>query len=932
MKVVFVSMDTVRADRVFGPNRRPGLTPNLDRIAGEGASFTNAFATDIPTTPSHTALFTGRFGVDTGIVSHFHPGSTLAEDAPWLPSIFHQSGYRTGAVDHLFAMKNWFIRGYDDYMSPPGRSRSPGSVINNMAFPWLADHAGQDFFLFLHFWDAHIPYVPPSPYRERFTADSAGQRDPLTEQELRSRPSYPVGKRNLYDHLDTIPNLGYVADLYDAEIAYLDHEIGRLFEQLATLGIAEETIVVLFGDHGENMTEHDHWFDHAGLYDSIVHVPLMIWAPGRVPQVEVGAMVALVDVMPTILELSKLPTPAGIAGRSLLPLINGLTETHRLEVPLSECTWQAKRGMRTADWKFIRCYHPGVFPRAEDELYDLHVDPDEQDNVAAEHPDMVKTLGTRLEVWLAEQQGSRPDPLLAVIADGLPAVERLDGMIRGPDISAPPGAGLVPLASHPLAPTVHSAPTPVARPRGRARQAQRRLVWATAALLVALVPFGVLVNAVFFDSPVSAAGAVEPLHTAELDFSATGPIASIDVTPGEQVQQGAVLATQDSSAAAAKLAADQAKLASDQAALAQLGSPLSPAQILQSQDQVNEAQAAVSAAQSTVVDTAAVDSASLAAPAAAVQAAQATLATDQQNFRTNCSPPTPTTETACSTDAHQLTEDQNALVTAQADEAQVTATNQEKIDEARTALSQAQAALASAQSDQAVASQPATPAAVTQARASVAADQAAVSSDEATVSQTELRAPFTGVVGSVTGVVGDVASAQGVRQPSPSQAVTQPTSSGIEIFPQQSQPQGPQQEQYAPLVTFDSPDAKVVAQVSETDIGSVHRGQRALVTLPAVPGATFTATVVQIEPTAVEVSGSAYYLVDLVVSSARNGATSQPRPLVAAASGGAGDLDATPTPTSATKNVFSGPFSFLAAHGSKKASGPLVGLSAEVTF
>ena len=100
-----------------------------------------------------------------------------------------------------------------------------------------------------------------------------------------------------------IPNLEYIADLYDAEVAYLDFEIGRLFAQLGELGIHDDTLVVLFGDHGENMTEHDAWFDHAGLYDSVVHVPLVIWAPGLVPSVTVDAMVMLVDATPTVLEL-----------------------------------------------------------------------------------------------------------------------------------------------------------------------------------------------------------------------------------------------------------------------------------------------------------------------------------------------------------------------------------------------------------------------------------------------------------------------------------------------------------------------------------------------------------------------------------------------------------------------------------------------------
>jgi arylsulfatase len=430
VKVVFVSMDTVRSDRlgVLGGTR--SLTPNLDRIAAEGALFTQAFASDIPTQPSHTALFTGRFGVSTSIVSHFHPGSQLADDAPWLPSLFQSHGYRTGAIDHLFAMKDWFIRGYDDYMPPPGRSRSPGSVINDIAFPWLDANAAHDFYLLLHFWDAHIPYVPPSPFKERFTAVSSSWRDPLIENHLRSRPSYALFKRNLYDHLGDIPNLDYIADLHDAEVAYLDFELGRLFEYLGRLGGLDDTMVVLFGDHGENMTEHDSWFDHAGLYDSVVHVPLIIWAPGLVAPARISSMVSLVDVMPTVLELLEFPAAGEMDGRSLVPLMLGDTDAHRTSIVLSECTWQAKRGIRTKKWKYIRCYDPGIYPRDGDELYDLDDDPAEQCNVAELRPDVTAELGDELDRWLAEHLKDGHDPMRDVTDVGLPAVARLADVIR----------------------------------------------------------------------------------------------------------------------------------------------------------------------------------------------------------------------------------------------------------------------------------------------------------------------------------------------------------------------------------------------------------------------------------------------------------------------------------------------------------------------
>ncbi|MGB7052111.1 MAG: sulfatase, partial [Acidimicrobiales bacterium] len=403
MKVVFCSLDTLRADRLGCIGNDRGLTPHLDRIAAEGALFTQCYASDIPTQPSHTAVFTGQFGIRTGIVSHFHPASYLNDDTLWMPSLLRRHGYVTGAVDHLFAMKDWFIRGYDDYMPPPGRSRSPGSVINGIGFPWLDEHAAEEFYLFLHFWDSHIPYLPPSPFKERFSYGTAGRIDPDITDKLQGRPSYPLFKQNLYDFLEAMPNLDYIADLYDAEVAYLDFEIGQLFAHLSQLDLLDDTLVVLFGDHGENMTEHDSWFDHAGLYDSVTHVPLILWAPGRIPAAQSSAMVALIDILPTVLEVLGLPEADGIDGRSLMPLIRGEVTSHREVVMLSEATWNAARGVRTPEWKFIKYLQSTIYGRDGVELYHLGVDPHEQQNVADSYPDVVERMQAQLQHWVGAQ-------------------------------------------------------------------------------------------------------------------------------------------------------------------------------------------------------------------------------------------------------------------------------------------------------------------------------------------------------------------------------------------------------------------------------------------------------------------------------------------------------------------------------------------------
>jgi arylsulfatase A-like enzyme/multidrug efflux pump subunit AcrA (membrane-fusion protein) len=934
-------MDTLRADRLSCLGHPGRLTPNLDRIAAEGALFTQAYATDIPTQPSHTAVFTGRYGVNTSIVSHFHPAAQLDEDMPWLPTMFRDLGCATGAVDHLFAMKDWFVRGYEDYMPPPGRSRSPASVINGIAFPWLTKHAEDDFFLFLHYWDAHIPYVPPSPFKERFTAGTAGRRDPLVQQKLRSRPSYPLFKQNLYDHLSEIPNLEYIAELYEAEVAYLDFEIGNLFDHLRRLGILDDTLVVLFGDHGENMTEHDAWFDHAGLYDSVVHVPLIIRAPGRVPEGQLDQMVALVDVMPTVLELQELTAVPGTDGRSLVPLLTGQATTHRDVVMLSEATWAARRGVRTPEWKYIRCYDPGVYLRDGDELYHLTEDPDEQVNVAAEHPEVVAALSGMLDAWLAEQLGDRPDPMEDVMAVGLPAVNRLDSLMAGgpvppvasvgtsdtgsvapgatllldpdPTLGSPavtvadatpaaPSAGMV--ASTAVLPAVAEAPTahipavpaapPVYKPEARhapSRHGGRRAIFLLVAGLCALGLLAFVIDAVFLGHPVEATGVVQPLQTASLNLPETGPITEVDVTTGQEVHKGDVLAKESTDAAAAKLAADQSKLASDQAALAALQggttSTPAPAASVSQQTQVANDQAQLQAAQSKVADVTAAQNAAVAQAESQVTQAQNLLNADRQTQAqlvgqcTTANPPA-----SCAAAAHQVQADQAALANAQSAYQAAEAQQKSAIADAENGVAVAQAALSAAEGvpTSVTVTTPADPQQLANAQDAIASDQAAITADRQNLAGAVLVAPFDGVVAQVNGAPGDVQTQAGVAQNATPQGVTTPGSSGISIFPQQQAPSTKNPSQFAPLIQLNSLNDRIVAQVPENDISKVRLGQWAEVTLPAVPNSQFRAKVAQIDPTAVTVGAEQYYLVELSLP-ARAGQRLGELPFAAAATG-----------------------------------------------
>ncbi len=900
MNLVICSLDTLRADHLSCLGNGRGLTPNLDRIASEGALFSQTYATDIPTQPSHTALFTGKFGINSGIVSHFHPAAYLPEETLWLPSIMRRNGYVTGAVDHLFAMKDWFIRGYDDYMPPPGRSRSPGSVINGIGLPWVSEHKERDFFLFLHFWDAHIPYVPPSPFKERYSHGTAGRIDPDITAKLEGRPSYPLFKQNLYDFLDAMPNLDYIADLYDAEVAYLDFEIGRIFQHLEAEGLLEDTMVVLFGDHGENMTEHDAWFDHAGLYDSVTHVPLVMWAPGRVPAMESSAMVTLTDVMPTILEALGLPEAEGIDGRSLFPLMRGEAAAHRDAVMLSEATWQAARGVRTPDWKYIKFLQTTIYGRDGVELYDLANDPDEQVNVADQHPEVVAELGDRLNHWVSAQLGGRPDPMHSVLDAGLPAVARLNDVIAGltrprNDVPTPiepgpsPTAGVAAAAvvgagagvaggpggeglAAGLVPSDHLDPRPPGdggrfaphNSHERRLRGARGLVVGTV-VLGAAVLLGVAVKDLLLSGPLSAAGVVQPALDAQLNMPTTGTVTSIPVHVGEEVKAGQVLASQDTTALDASLVADQAKLTSDQVTLAQEQAGGQPAEVQQLQDQVAAAQTQLSTAQQKLSGTSATTDTTVAAAQAQIHTDQELLASDQQTYQDDipeCVSATP--PASCGSDERQvqvdqgnLTADQDALDQAQADQ-------QSQVTAAQDAVNQAAAGVATAQAALVAGSAPATPEQIAATQAAIQQDEAAIASDKDKLADAVVTAPFTGIVTAINGTVGEVASSNGVRQATSPQSLPQSETTGIQLFPQGPQSGNTSSPSSAALITLDSVQNQMVVQVPETSIGQVRVGEKATATLPAEPDSTLPVVVSEIQRTPVTQGNETYFLVDLV--------------------------------------------------------------------
>lgn len=447
MKIIFVSLDTLRASRLGCYGYRLPTSPYMDRIAAEGVLFEKAYASDIPTEVAHTSVFTGRMGLSTGVVSHGSTLSSLPKTTDWLPSIMRAAGFATAAVDNLYQLKEWFARGFRYYINSSNvRQRwIEGRAVNALAFPWLAEHKDEPFFLFLHYWDAHTPYLPPEEHKHAFYP---ADRDPFDPANRSMEPAYnhlayPFFKYHHYDLAGNVTDSAYYDAMYDAEIRGLDDRLRELDEHLERLGIREETLLVLFGDHGESLTEHDIYWDHCGLYEPTVHVPVIMRWPGVIPAGRrVSGFVRHVDLMPTVLEAvrmgAKFPgfdaasagVPEGIDGKSLWPAIRGECEGTTDVVYLSECAWQAARGVRTGRYKYIRTYDSGLFKRPPCELYDLADDPGETRNLAAILPDVAAELQAKLDRWVEETLAGREDPMQVQLAtEGLPFRRRIEAIL-----------------------------------------------------------------------------------------------------------------------------------------------------------------------------------------------------------------------------------------------------------------------------------------------------------------------------------------------------------------------------------------------------------------------------------------------------------------------------------------------------------------------
>ncbi len=351
--VLLITIDTIRPDHLscYG-SKNP--TPNLDEIAGKGILFENAF-THVPLTfPSHTAILTGLFPAHHG--AHQNGLDIFTRKEFLISKLFHQNGYKTAAIvssfvlDRRFGLSDGFDT-YDDQMERlPGIGSNfeverPGNEVYDHAIRTLESFRGNKWFIWLHFYDPHTPYAPPSPLEG-----------------------------------------------YDGEIVFVDQQIGKLHTWLKDQKMDQNMIWMILGDHGESLGEHGEATHGFFVYNSTLKIPMMLSYPGCQANLRVQSPAAAVDVVPTLTQLTGVHDTQTRDGESLLGLVQN--NSRKLDIFFESrypqlMGWNVLQGLVHADWKLIST--------TRSELYDWKQDASESTNLYSQKEEVSAALKKALE-------------------------------------------------------------------------------------------------------------------------------------------------------------------------------------------------------------------------------------------------------------------------------------------------------------------------------------------------------------------------------------------------------------------------------------------------------------------------------------------------------------------------------------------------------
>ena len=454
MRLLYVDVDTLRADHLGCYGYHRNTSPAIDAIAREGIRFESVYASDTPCGPSRSALISGRFGIHNGVVGH---GGTGADPFTEGASRGFQSrgattswarrmrsvGMHTATISTFgerHSAYHWDA-GFNEVINLGTMGIETADQVAPLAMDWLARNGSRDnWFLHVHLWDPHTPYRTPAEYGEPFANDP--MPDWITE-EIRARHWTLPGPHSAQEMTGFRPNeyavfdrftrqpqqatsmaeIRRMFDGYDVGIRYADDQIGRFMNRLAELRVLDETAVMISGDHGETLGELGIYCDHHTADECVTHLPMVLKWPGLGGGRVDHGLHYQIDVAATILELLGARVPSNWDGAGFADTLRRGGEAGREYLVVAQGAWTAQRAVRFGDYICIRTYHDGYHYLPNLMLFDLKRDPHETHDLAPEHPELAARALTKLDDWHHRQMMRSTtgiDPLWTMLREGGP--------------------------------------------------------------------------------------------------------------------------------------------------------------------------------------------------------------------------------------------------------------------------------------------------------------------------------------------------------------------------------------------------------------------------------------------------------------------------------------------------------------------------------
>ncbi len=409
--IVLVTIDTLRADRLGCYGYFRDTSPHIDRFAEEAVLFESAVTPMATTLPAHVSVMTSSHPLRHGVqenYAHFHPPEA-GDELQTFAQMVSRAGYRTAGFVSAAVLRaeSGIAAGFEHYDEPSGVMRK-ATATTDAVLAWLEEPPTEPFFLWIHYWDPHLPYSPPPEYGAMFDESEPAFLEYLEQNGFADQDTFHQVWGNRFPDL----RVTEINNSYDAEIRYTDAELGRVLDRLEELGLDQTAAIAILSDHGEGLGQHN-WIDHGEIYNEQIKVPLILRFPKDLRRernlegTRIRSVVSTVDLIPMLAQQLNLP----LSERDLRQFEGGdrLGESNSRNFAFSERVHRnrewipGKKYALTGDeWKY---HHFADWP---DQLYHVATDPWESNDVMERNPDQAEDFKSRLDRILRARGAQGP--------------------------------------------------------------------------------------------------------------------------------------------------------------------------------------------------------------------------------------------------------------------------------------------------------------------------------------------------------------------------------------------------------------------------------------------------------------------------------------------------------------------------------------------